>query len=153
MYHFFPSKKELVLSVIREILSPKMEFFFSFQSKNYTNAIDIILETIENIGKNENLVKNNCPLNRLNIELSNSDQDFDKELNKIFRNIQNKLIDLLKNSISKKEIQEIEPVSLSEFIMTSTWGALSLSASNSSKTQFFQNTQHLKNYLLSLKLN
>ncbi len=128
-----------------------MNMLFLFENDNNKNAIDIIIETINKIIDNENLIKYNCPLNRLNIELSNSDKDFEKELNKIFENIQNRLILLLDKSLKENKIKKIDIDSLSEFIITSTWGALSLSANQSTQDRFSQNINHLKQYLISLK--
>jgi len=139
--------------MIKERLSQKIDIFFSFENENNKNSIDIIIETINKISDNENLVKYNCPLNRLNIELSNSDKDFDNELNKIFTNIKNRIILLLDKSIKNNEIKQINTNSLSEFIITATWGALSLSANQSSQNKFSNNTNHIKQYLLSLKIN
>lgn len=153
LYHHFKSKKELVLAMIKERLSPKMDIFFSFENNSNKDMIEIILETIDNISNNEQLVKYNCPLNRLNIELSNIDKDFEEELNKIFMRIKNKIKLLLDKAIENKEIKYINTDSLSEFIITSTWGALSLSANNSTKDRFSNNIIHLKQYLLTLKAN
>lgn len=139
--------------MIKERLSPKMDIFFSFENDDNKKSIDIIIEVINKISENENLVKYNCPLNRLNIELSNSDKDFEKELNKIFINIQNKIILLLDKSIKNNEIKQINTNSLSEFIITTTWGALSLSSNQSSQDRFNQSINHLKQYLTTLKTN
>jgi len=152
LYHHFKSKKDLVIAMIKERLSLKMDLMFSFEN-NDKESIEIIFETIDKISENEKLVKYNCPLNRLNIELSNSDKDFDIELMKIFSNIQNRIKVLLEKAIKNREIEEIDVQSLSEFIITSTWGALSLSASQSTNSRFIQNTNHLKHYLNSLKIN
>lgn len=151
LYHYFKSKKELVLAMIKERLSPKMDMLFALENDDSKSSIDLIIETIDKISKNETLVKYNCPLNRLNIELSNSDKDFEKELNKIFVNIQNKLNVLLDKSIKNNEIIQTDINSLSEFIITSTWGALSLSSNQSSQERFNHNINHLKQYLRSLK--
>lgn len=151
LYHYFKSKKELVLAMIKERLSPKMDMFFVLEKDDSKSSIDLIIETIEKISNNENLVKYNCPLNRLNIELSNSDKDFEKELNTIFVNIQNRINALLDKSIKNNEIIQIDINSLSEFVMTSTWGALSLSSNQSSQERFNHNINHLKQYLKSLK--
>jgi len=153
LYHYFKSKKELVLAMIKERLSPKMDMLFSLEKDDSKSSIDLIIETIEKISNNENLVKYNCPLNRLNIELSNSDKDFEKELNKIFENIQNRINVLLDKSIKNNEIKRTDINSLSEFIITSTWGALSLSSNQSSQKRFNNNINHLKQYLKSLKID
>jgi len=153
LYHHFKSKKDLVIAMIKERLSPKMDLMFSFKNDDNRDSIEIIFETLDKISENEKLVKYNCPLNRLNIELSNSDKDFDIELMKIFNSIQNRIDFLLEKAIESGEIKEIDVKSLSEFIITSTWGALSLSASQSTNLRFIQNTNHLKKYLNSLKIN
>ena len=137
--------------MIKERLSPKMDLYFSFRNENSENYIDTIIETIDKISKNKNLVKYNCPLNRLNIELSNSDSDFDIELNKIYQNIKNRIMLLLDNAIKYNEIKQIDTDSLSEFIITTTWGALSLSAKQSTQVKFSNSINHLKQYLFSLK--
>jgi len=152
LYHHFKSKKDLVIAMIKERLSPKMDLMFSFKNDD-RESMEIIFETIDKISENEKLVKYNCPLNRLNIELSNSDKDFDIELMKIFNTIQNRINLLLEKAITNEEIKKTDVNSLSEFIITSTWGALSLSASQSTNLRFIQNTNHLKQYLNSLRLN
>jgi len=152
LYYHFKSKKDLMIAMIKERLSPKMDLMFSFKNDN-KDSIEIIFETLDKISENEKLVKYNCPLNRLNIELSNSDKDFDNELMKIFNNIQNRIDFLLEKAIENEEIEKIDVKSLSEFIITSTWGALSLSASQSTNLRFIQNTNHLKHYINSLKIN
>lgn len=151
LYHYFKSKKELVLAMIKERLSPKMDMLFALEKDDSKSSIDLIIETIDKISNNESLVKYNCPLNRLNIELSNSDKDFEKELNKIFVNIENRINALLDKSIKNNEIIQTDINSLSEFIITSTWGALSLSSNQSSQERFNRNINHLKQYLNSLK--
>lgn len=139
--------------MIKERLSQKMDIFFSFENTNDKNAIDTIIQIIDKISSNKNLVQYNCPLNRLNIELSNADKDFDSELNKIFQTIQDRMILSLNKAIKNNEIIQIDTTSLSEFIITSIWGALSLSSNRSTQDRFLNNTNHLKHYLLSLKIH
>jgi len=139
--------------MIKERLSAKIDIFFAFTLDINTQPIDTIINTLDLISMNENLVKYNCPLNRLNIELGNIDKDFEKELNTIFLSIQNKLLLLLNTAIKNKDIIPINTDSLSEFIITSTWGALSLSYNNSSQLKFINNTSHIKYYLNSLKIS
>ena len=153
LYHHFKSKKELVLCMIKERLSSKIDIFFSFTFDIDTHPIDTITNTFDLIANNENLVKYNCPLNRLNIELGNIDKDFEKALNIIFLNIQNKILLLLDTATKNNLITSINTDSLSEFIITSTWGALSLSYNNSSRHRFINNISHIKHYLNSLKTN
>jgi len=137
--------------MIKERLSLKMDIFFSFIFDINTHPIDTIINTFDLIASNENLVKYNCPLNRLNIELGNIDKDFEDELNTIFLNIQKKILILLDTASKNNLITPTNNDSLSEFIITSTWGALSLSYNNSSKDRFINNISHIKHYLNSLK--
>ena len=42
LYHYFKSKKELVLAMIKERLSPKMDMLFSLEKDDSKSSIDLI---------------------------------------------------------------------------------------------------------------
>lgn len=148
LYHYFKSKKEIVLSVLKERISPKMDEFFNFQKVENENGIDTIINSILKISTKDILVKYGCPLNRLNQEMSPIDKDFEYEINIIYERINTKIKLLLSDIIFQKNT-DIE--SLSEFIMTTVWGNLSLSPNQSSKDRYLKSINHLISYLKSLK--
>ena len=148
LYHYFKSKKEMVLAVIKERLAPRMDEFYSFSNNENKHSIDILIDTIIKISQKEQLIKYGCPLNRLNQEMSSIDKDFESAITQIYNRIKEKIILLLHKSHIKKNINIEE---LSEFIIASVWGALSLSPIQSSKERYLGTVFHLTDYLKSLK--
>jgi len=148
LYHYFKSKKEMVLAVIKERLAPRMDEFYSFSNDENKHSIDILIDTIIKISQKEQLVKYGCPLNRLNQEMSFMDKDFEVAISQIYNHIKEKIVFLLHKSNLNKDINIEE---LSEFIIASVWGALSLSPTQSSKKRYLDTVSYLINYLRSLK--
>ena len=148
LYHHFKSKKDMVLAVIKERLSPRMDEFYSLDVRNDKDGIDTVIESILQVAQKENLLIYGCPLNRLNQEMSPIDKDFENAINIIYENIKIKIKKVLNFSSIQ---QSIDKDSLSSYIITTVWGALSLSPSNSSRKQYLSSAQHLINYLQSLK--
>jgi len=148
LYHYFKSKKEMVLAVIKERLSPRMDEFYALEHVDNEHEINTIINSILKVTQKEELIMFGCPLNRLNQEMSPIDKDFEKEINAIYDKIRNKIIKLLKNS---DLIDGVDRDSLAEFIIATVWGSLSLSPTQSSKERYLQSVNHLIRYLKSLK--
>jgi TetR/AcrR family transcriptional regulator, transcriptional repressor for nem operon len=149
LYHYFKSKKEMVLSVLKERISPRMDDFYELKKVDNEHSINTIINSILRVSQKEVLVKYGCPLNRLNQEMSPVDKDFEFEINIIYQKIKNNILLLLENT---KFNQDIDKDSLSEFIITTVWGNLSLSPTQSSKDRYLKSVAHLINYLKSLKV-
>jgi TetR/AcrR family transcriptional regulator, transcriptional repressor for nem operon len=148
LYHYFKSKKEMVLTVVKERIAPRMDEFYALNEVEGENGLDTIIVAILNVSKKDVLVSYGCPLNRLNQEMSPVDTDFEVEIDAIYENIKNKIVRLLENS----DLQDgIDNSSLAEYIIASVWGALSLSPQHSSKKRYLASVEHLINYLKSLK--
>jgi len=148
LYHHFKSKKEMVLAVVKERLSPRMDEFYKLDIKDDEHGVDTIITSILRVTHKEELVSYGCPLNRLNQEVSPIDSEFEREINIIYERIKSKIKSLLDNSSLK---EGVDKDSLSEFIIASVWGNLSLSPKQSSKKRYLESTKHLINYLKSLK--
>jgi len=148
LYHYFKSKKAMVLAVVKERLFPRMDEFYRLEIVDDEHGVDTIIRTVLKVTQKEELLKFGCPLNRLNQEMSPIDKDFEVEINSIYESIKNKIKFLLDNSSLK---DGVDNDSLSEFIISSVWGNLSLSPQQSSKKRYLASTQHLINYLKSLK--
>jgi TetR/AcrR family transcriptional repressor of nem operon len=146
LYHYFKSKKELVLSVVEERLAPRMDKFYDF-SETGDDCIDVLINAIIKVSQNEQLVIYGCPLNRLNQEMSPVDKDFEAAIAKIYNHIKGKIVSVLRGCDLKKDINLSE---LSEFIIASVWGALSLSPAQSTKERYLRTVSHLVDYLKSL---
>jgi len=148
LYHFFKSKKEMVLAVVEERISPRMDEFYALDAVEGENGIDTIINAILRVTKKELLVSYGCPLNRLNQEMSPVDVDFEAAINAIYERLTQKVGRLLQNSSLK---EEIKISSLAEYIIAGVWGTLSLSPKQSSKERYLHSIKHLINYLKSLQ--
>ncbi len=148
LYHYFASKKEMVLAVVKERIMPRMDEFYEFKDVDDEHAIDTIIKSILKISQKKELLSYGCPLNRLNQEMSPVDKDFEQEINAIYENMKHKIKSLLENSNLK---ETVDSDSLSEFIIATVWGNLSLSPEQSSKDRYLQSIKHLIVYLKSLK--
>lgn len=145
LYHHFSSKKELVLAVLQERIAPKMQQFFAFKNTQTLHGIAALIQGIEKIASNDYLISYGCPLNRLNQEMSNLDEEFEAQINSIYEELKADIIVLLQeSSVCDKD-------SLAEYIINSVWGALSLSAKQASKERFLKNISYLTSYLESFK--
>jgi len=149
LYHHFKSKKEMVLAVVNERINPRMDEFYQLDINESEEGIDTLIVAILKVAKKEILVSYGCPLNRLNQEMSPVDTDFDEAINSIYKRLVFKIDKLLNNSNLK---ESIDTPSLSEFIIATVWGSISLSPKNSSSSRYQSCINHLVSYLKSLKV-
>jgi len=148
LYHYFKSKKEMVLAVLKERIAPKMDEFYKFEAKEGEHAIDTVIQAVLKVSQKDELILYGCPLNRINQEMSPVDTDFEVLIGIIYKQIKMKLLQVLKSSTLQ---QKIDKEALADFIIASVWGSLSLSPKESSKERYLKTTQHLINYLNMLK--
>ena len=146
LYHYFKSKKEMVLAVIKERLAPRMDTFYDFSNDANEHPIDVLIAAIKKVATKEQLVLYGCPLNRLNQEMSPIDKDFEDAIIPIYEHIKSKIITLLNDANL-----QIESNSLAEFVIATVWGALSLSPKQSSHKRYLDTVTPLINYLTLLK--
>ena len=151
LYHFFPSKKELVLAVIKERIIPKIDRFFDFTIHPEENTIETLERVFQKMTIHEFLIKNGCPLHKLIVEIAPLDKTFENILNDQFQKIVTDLSRLLKQGIEKEELKPFDTSSMARFLVTSTWGELSLPPSQSSVESFKKHVQHLLTILQNYK--
>lgn len=148
LYHHFSSKKEMILVVLKERILPRFNNFYALQSLEGEDGIDTIVRTLIKISSQDELVIYGCPLHRLNQEMAPLDEVFESEINAIYVMLRERLVALL----AKTHLKEgISLDSLSEFIIATVWGNLSLSPKQSSKQRYLASIAHLIAYLKSLK--
>jgi len=144
MYHYFKSKKDLVLAMIEERLFVKMDQFFIFEPKDGATVIKTLRDAFANMSKNRPLITYGCPLYRLMVELSAVDKDFDELLSKKAKQMQESLKKLLQTGIDNGEFNDtLDTEALSWFILESTWGVLSLSPTLSSQEKFINHSRYI----------
>lgn len=147
MYHHFPSKKAMVVAMIKERLIPKVREAFYIEIHDQSRALDIINFLFKKISKNEMLVKYGCPLHKLMFEMGSLDEEITELCHKEFVFLSNNLARILDLGKKKGDIKEKDSKSLAKFIIISSWGALSLAPKYSSKEQFLQDTKHVIEYI------
>ncbi len=154
MYHFFDSKKSLVIAMIKERLCPKMDLFFTYEKQDGLTVFQSLKQTFAFMAKNRSLITYGCPLYRLMVELSPVDKDFDALLVKKYEEMRNKLEALLQIGIDTNEFDKtLNPKTFAPFFITSVWGVLSLSPSISSPKLFVNNIKQLLTLLELHKKN
>ena len=144
LYHHFGSKKALVLAMVKERLFTKMDQFFMFEKKPECSVYESFRKTFAAVSKNRLLITNGCPLYRLMVELSPVDQDFDKLLLTKYEEMQKGIASLLHTGIENGEFsKELDADKFARFMLSASWGILSLSPSISSPKAFLEQSGHI----------
>ena len=149
LYHYFKSKKEMVLAVVKERINPRMDEFYQLDVQESEDGIETLIASILKVSKKEILVSFGCPLNRLNQEMSPVDADFEEAINAIYERLKKKIVLLLQNSQLQKDV---DINSLAEYIIATVWGSISLSPKQSSSKRYLSTISHLVAYLKTLKI-
>jgi len=147
MYHFFASKKELMLAVSRERIIPKMEAFFDFTRHGDERVFQSLERTFGKMGEHDVLIANGCPLHRLLVEMAPLDPDFEAVLSDAFHRFVDKLALLLQTAVDDGELEAFDTEAVARFFITSTWGELSLPPALSSKASFARHAHFLMTLL------
>ena len=152
MYHHFKSKKELVMAMIRERLFVKMDSFFIFERQEGKTVMQSLHQTFTAISKNKPLITYGCPLYRLMVELSPVDKEFDTLLSSKALQMREGIRSLLQTGIDTGEFHsDLDSQTFADFILSATWGILSLSPSLSSSKSFITQSQYILKELKSYK--
>ncbi len=151
MYHHFKGKKELVLAMVQERLFVKMDTFFIFKREAGETVIQRLRNTYAAMSKNKPLVTYGCPLYRLMVELSAVDREFDALLGSRAKQLHQELAALLQGGIDDGEFtNKLDAESFARFMLSATWGILSMPPSLSSSRLFLEQSrfilENLENY-------
>lgn len=144
MYHYFKSKKELVLAMVNERLFPKMDMFFQFEKKEGQTVLESFRDTFASISKNKMLITYGCPLYRLMVELSAVDKEFDVHLTSKTLQMKDGIQSLLQDGIDTGELNNtLDIEAFAGFMLSSVWGILSLSPALSSSKNFIAQSRYI----------
>ena len=85
LYHHFPTKQELGLAVVEEVIRERLEALIFSRLRDSGQPVQALLEVIADIGRRTDLeiITLGCPLNNLMQEMSPLDDAFKARLNGI----------------------------------------------------------------------
>lgn len=149
MYHYFKSKKELVLAVIDVHI-------FRYIDKKYSAILDVSDNYIESMFK---VLRNTdsfnhtlgCRLNSLVQELSHHDDDFKIALEKVYLYFEEIIYKVLKKAYDNDEIEHPNIKQLSVFVVASIEGCLSTSKKSQDGKIFNNCIEQLAFYFEKIK--
>ncbi|OQX74547.1 MAG: hypothetical protein B6D59_02195 [Campylobacteraceae bacterium 4484_4] len=153
MYHYFSSKKELVLCVIDERLKPRIEDHLLFALRSGRSPLDAIIERVEELKSADRLLKERFLLMPLLIETSGVEPQIHEAVQKLYDLIFNSLKKVLDEAEGSGDIHPIDSEALSHFLLTLLLGSLSLSPSTLQKAGYVKNLTLMQEYLRSLKVS
>jgi AcrR family transcriptional regulator len=154
LYHYFPGKKELALSVVDEIIAEKYMDTWRGIKGYEDNAIDFIVLTLEWMLKRstEKEIRLGDPLNNLIQEMSALDDDFRNRLEKILEEITGMIQQALKKGKKGGNVKEtVSARQASLYIVATIMGAYSVAKLYQSHKTFERIIESLIDYLLLLK--
>lgn len=149
MYHYFKSKKELVLAVIDAHV-------YGYIDKKYStilNVDDNYIEAMFEVLKKRDTFNFTCGcrLNSLVQELSHQDEDFKKALERVYFRFEEILKLVLQKAIDAKEIKHENAASLAIYVVASVEGCLSTAKKSQDGNIFVNCIAELENYFKTLK--
>lgn len=149
MYHYFKSKKELVLAVIDAHV-------FAYIDKKYSAILDTDSNYIDSMFK---VLKNRdsfnytlgCRLNSLVQELSHHDQDFKTALEKVYFHFEDIIFRVLTKAKESGEIEHPDLKQLSIYVVASIEGCLSTAKKSQDGQVFGTCMEQLEFYFNQIK--
>lgn len=150
MYHYFKSKKELVLAVIDAHV-------FAYIDKKYGAILDTNDNYIDSMFK---VVKNRdsfnftlgCRLNSLVQELTHHDKDFKEALEKVYFHFEDILYRVLLKAEANGEIKHPDIKQLSIFVVAAIEGCISTAKKSQDAAIYAACIEQLEHYIDLLKV-
>lgn len=150
MYHYFKSKKELVLAVIDVHV-------FGYIDRKYSAILDVndnYLDSMFSVLRNRDSFNFTlgCRLNSLVQELSHHDDDFKNALEKVYLHFEEIIYKVLKKAEENNEIKHPNIKELSVFVVASIEGCLSTAKKSQDSKVFGNCMEQLAYYFEQIKV-
>jgi TetR/AcrR family transcriptional repressor of nem operon len=150
MYHYFPSKKAMVIAMIDEVVAKNRKKKWEKIVNTQDNIIDTLIEFIKDVN-NWNLT-DGCPLGNLLQESLDYDKDFINTLTLILNTWKEELSNILLKAQELQQIKEdINIQECSSFIIASIEGALLISKKYEKTDMFDSCMNQLSVYINTLR--
>ncbi len=124
MYHYFSSKHDLTLCVIRERVKPKT--LKNYHIKVVNGYFESLISFLESINFSKKAFYHGCAMHKLIVEMSHLDEAFKKELDIIFDEVHTHFRLILRESIKQGDIKKCDASEKANYILTTLLGAISL---------------------------
>jgi TetR/AcrR family transcriptional repressor of nem operon len=150
MYHYFSSKKELVLAMIEEKLESRIEKRWKELSNRDTNIIDFLVDTLNDTNNID--LQRGCPLGNLLQESLDEDKEFEEILTNILKRWKEIFISIFQKAVQNDELQnDIDIEKCTVFLIAGIEGALLIAKKTQERKDYEDCMNQLTFYLNSLK--
>lgn len=147
LYHFFPSKKELVLAVIHEKIYQRFEERYA----RIADAETPLQALFEFTANPENFdLKRGCPLGKLVQELASLDHDFRSALAKVYDSYETHIEHALLKAMAMGELKSGDAKKMANFIVCVVGGAIQRAKLGDDEQLFISCIQLLKQLILTI---
>jgi AcrR family transcriptional regulator len=153
LYHHFPTKQELGLAVIKEVVSNQLDLMIFQRMRESTQPVQTLLQIIDESRKQTELeaISLGCPLNNLMQEMSPLDKDFQNCLNSILSVWQSAVEDALRGGQKTGVVRRDVDCHASALFIVSAWeGCIGISKSQQSLKNFSLCMKQLHGYVQGL---
>lgn len=150
MYHYFKSKKELVLAVIDAHVFAYIDGKYSAILETNDNYIDSMFSVLKNRDSFNYTL--GCRLNSLVQELSHHDKDFKEALEKVYVHFEDILYKVLVKASDNKEIEHPDLKQLAIYVVASIEGCLSTAKKSQDGEVFGSCMNQLEFYFEQIKV-
>ena len=153
LYHHFPTKRDLGLAVINEVIRDHLETTIFRPLRDSQTPIRTLREIIGRQQEPE-FVRLGCPLNNLMQEMSILDEGFKSSLNAILADWGMAVEDALRRGIEMGSLRpEVNCRATALFIVSAWEGCIGVAKSLQSADGFSLCMQQLQDYLLGLEID
>ena len=152
LYHHFPSKKELGLAVVDEMIGIGLVERFVRPLRDAAHPAQALIELIGmKQGNSEEFIRLGCPLNNLMQEMSPVDEEFRNRLNRLLSQWQEAFEEALRRAQIAGEIRgEVNCHAAALFIVSAWEGCTGVAKNMQSVEAFRACMSQLQGYVVSL---
>jgi AcrR family transcriptional regulator len=139
LYHHFPSKKELGLAVIDEIIGVVLAKRFIQPLRDAEHPAQALIDMIGNKQwQSEEFIQLGCPLNNLMQEMSPVDEDFRSRLNHLLSRWRGEFEEALRRAQLAGEVREDVDCHAAALFIVSAWEGCTGIAKNMQSVESFR---------------
>jgi TetR/AcrR family transcriptional repressor of nem operon len=124
MYHYFSSKHDLTLAVIKERVLPKTLKNYHINVSN--SPFESLITFLESIDFSKKAFKYGCIMHKLIVEMSHLDEGFKKELSAVYEKVVAHFEEILNLALKEGEIKKCDTKEKANYIFVVLLGVISL---------------------------